>query len=88
MNVILHVRLKPIIPVPIGDIIVHHHVDLLNVDPSSNDVRRNEDLCLAVSEPVQRSVSDFSIHVSMESSNGMSVRLETFRYFVGGITTL
>lgn len=48
------------------NIVIDDHVDLLNIDSSSDYVGRDKDFGLAVSERVEDSISVFSLLIAME----------------------
>lgn len=57
MDIGLHIWLQaPSDIVHERHIIVHYHVDLHDIDPASDDVRRDEHLLLPVSKPVDDGV--------------------------------
>lgn len=57
-----------------GNIVIDNHVDLLNVDPSRDDIGRDEHLCLAVPERIEDFVSFASLLVTVERGDRMTFR--------------
>ena len=57
MDVGLDIRLEISRRTHIGYIVVDNHVDLLNIDSSSDDIGRDENLGLAVSETIEDIIS-------------------------------
>lgn len=69
MDVGLDIRPEITIRAQIGYIVVDNHVDLLDIDTSSDDVRGNEDFGLAVSESIEDVISVNRLLVSVERSD-------------------
>jgi hypothetical protein len=57
-----------------GHVIVDDHVDLLDVDPSGDDVGRDEDLCLPVTESVDGGVSGSRVLLSVQRGDLVTLR--------------
>lgn len=88
MDIRLNVRPEPSLRTQIGDVVVDHHVHLLNVDSARNNIRRDEDLGLAVPEIVQDAIAVLGLLLAVQRGNLMAFAGESFGDFVGGITAL
>jgi hypothetical protein len=66
MDIRLNVRPEPSLWTQIGDVVIDDHVHLLNIDSTRDDVRRDEDLCLAVTEIVQDAIAVFSLLLAVQ----------------------
>lgn len=58
------------------DVVVDDHVDLLNVDTPSDDVGCDEDLGLAVTEPVQDRISLVALFLSVQRGDRVALAVQ------------
>jgi len=72
----------------VGYIVVYNHVDLLNIDTSSDDVGSNEDFGLTVPESIEDFISLIGHLVSMEGSYRVAFLSQPVGDLVGSIFSL
>jgi hypothetical protein len=66
VDISLDIRLVISTGSEVGYIVIHDHIDLLNIDTSSDDVGGDEDFGLAVSESIENPISLVGHLVSVE----------------------
>jgi len=88
VNIRLDIGLEISTGSKVGYIVVHDHVDLLNIDTSSDDVGSNEDFGLAVPESIEDFISLIGHLVSVEGSYRVSFLSQPVGDLVGSIFSL
>ena len=88
MDVGLDIRPEITIRSQIGYIVVDNHVDLLDIDTSSDDIGGNEDFGLAVSESIEDVISVIRLLVSVERSDRVTFISQPLGDSIGSIFSL
>ena len=88
MDVGLDIRPEITIRSQIGYIVVDNHVDLLDIDTSSDDVGGNQDFSLAVSESIEDVISVNRLLVSVKRSDRVTFISQPFGDSIGSIFSL